>query len=507
MKIYGKNIIIPSGIGWNGAAYKEGYEDGEQAQKEKLTATSITENGTYTAEDGFSEVVVDATGYTKEDLRNAYQSGWTDAMEECQRDWSKEYLTLEALSGGTLNVNQPLDSSTNKGEWVSHESGYTLSLNAGDRVRFRGTALGPEAFSGNTLAFNVMGNACSVIAGDDFEEVDNPGAGGMRRMFMDCSGLTDASRLILPSETSGSCYISMFRNCSSLTDAPELPAMVISIDAYTYMFHNCTNLVTAPVIPATSMTYNSCALMFSGCVNLRNVPDLSVVRVNSNSLKQMFENCVSLEKAPAVPVTEFVSGSTESCGQMFKNCENLTTPPALPATTLASSCYGGMFDGCTSLETAPALPATTLGEWCYSYMFRGCTSLVFVPELPATTLSDGCYSNMFEGCSKLVVPPALPATTLAKDCYSHMFEGCLNIVTAPDLPAPVLVDACYLHMFDACVRLAHIKCLATDISAFVCTAGWFEGHRPNGTFTKAAGMNDWTRGVDGIPPAWTVLDA
>lgn len=499
MKIYEKNIILPAGIGWDGAAYKRGYEDGEQAQKEKLISTSITENGTYTRDDGFSAVTVDVpqeeihleplgavfnangnynirvhsgyagfkspaniyvevpqTGYTEEDLRNAYQSGWTEAMEECQRDWSKEYLTLEALSGGTLNVNQPLDSSTNKGEWVSHESGYTLSLNAGDRVRFRGTALGQNAFSGNTLAFNVMGNAGSVIAGDDFEEVDNPGAGGMMNMFRDCSGLTDASRLILPSATAGGCYLNMFRNCSSLTDTPELPAIVLANDAYAYMFQNCTSLVTAPAIPATSMTYNSCAMMFENCTSLKNVPDLSVVIVNSNSLYRMFKNCVSLEKAPAVPIVEFASGSNTCCYEMFSGCSNLTTPP---------------------------------------------------PILPATELVESCYLRMFNGCENLTTAPVLPATALTSSCYQEMFAGCLKMVSAPDLPAPVLVSSCYSGMFDACVRLAHIKCLATDISAAGCTEGWFNGHRPTGTFTKAAQMNDWSRGVSGIPEAWTVIDA
>lgn len=451
MKIYRKNITLPAGIGWNGAAYKEGYEKGMEDQKEKLISTSVTENGTYTAEDGFSEVVVDVperevhlenlvktfsangiydvavhsgydgfkspgrvyvevpqTGYTQQDLDNAYasgmtagyESGWTDAIEECQRDWSKEYLTIEALSGGTLNVNQPLDSSLNKGEWVSHESGYTLSLNAGDRVRFRGTILGVLGgyFSGNTLAFKAMGNIGSVDVGDNFENYSTPAR--TLSMFKNCSGLTDASNLIFPSGVNNSCYHSMFSGCTNLIATPELPATELARACY---YH------------------------------------------------------------------------------MFEGCEKLTTAPVLPATTLAENCYGGMFAGCTALTTAPKLPATTAVTDCYNSMFKNCTGLKTAPELPATTLANGCYANMF--------------------------AGCINLTTAPDLPAPVLVESCYYYMFDACVRLAHIKCLATDISAPSCTMGWFEGHRPNGTFVKAAGMEDWTRDESGIPPAWTVLDA
>lgn len=491
MKIY-KNITLPAGIGWGGAAYKEGYEKGKEDQKEKLTTTSITENGTYTAEDGFSEVevnvegggnlqplnvtymrngrfevtadpgydgfqspfviTVDVSGYTEEDLRNAYQSGWTDAMEECQRDWSKEYLTLEALETGMLQVNQPLDSSINKGEWVSHASGYALFLHAGDRVRFRGTALGQEAFSLNTLAFNVMGNAGSVIAGDDYEEVDNPGASGMTHMFSGCSGLTDASKLILPPKVAMECYSEMFSNCTSLVSTPELPATTLAERCYYSMFAGCTGLTATPELPATTLAFLCYYAMFYGC-------------------------------------------------------SSLTTAPELPATTLADSCYAAMFQDCISLTTTPELPATTLADSCYANMFQGCTSLTTAPELPVTTLTEGCYWYMFHGCTSLTTAPELPATTLTRECYRQMFDGCENLREAPDLPAPVLVRGCYYHMFDGCVRLAHIKCLATDISAIGCTEGWFEGHRPNGTFTKAAQMNDWSRDESGIPPAWTVRDA
>ena len=38
--------------------YNRGYNEGETAQKAKLTGITITENGTYSREDGYNEVVV-----------------------------------------------------------------------------------------------------------------------------------------------------------------------------------------------------------------------------------------------------------------------------------------------------------------------------------------------------------------------------------------------------------------------------------------------------------------
>ncbi|MBQ3836773.1 MAG: hypothetical protein II814_06560, partial [Treponema sp.] len=155
-------------------------------------------------------------------------------------------------------------------------------------------------------------------------------------------------------------------------------------------------------------------------------------------------------------------------------------PLLLPATTLAESCYSWMFYGCASLTAAPSLPATSLATWCYEHMFSGCASLTAAPSLPATSLATWCYSGMFDGCASLTAAPSLPATTLAGGCYSNMFRDCAS--------------------------LASVTCLATDISALVCTTDWLNGVAASGTFTKAASMTSWTRDESGIPSGWTVVD-
>lgn len=175
--------------------------------------------------------------------------------------------------------------------------------------------------------------------------------------------------------------------------------------------------------------------------------------------------------------TTLTSGNTFN--RLFANsnivsAENLI----LPATTLSNSCYVNMFYGCSSLTVAPALPTMTLAYDCYDSMFRNCTSLTTAPELPATTLANSCYNSMFHSCSNLIVAPELPATTLADSCYGGMFYGCTS--------------------------LNHIKCLATDISAFNCTGNWVGNVASTGTFVKAASMNDWTTGNNGIPNNWTI---
>lgn len=180
-------------------------------------------------------------------------------------------------------------------------------------------------------------------------------------------------------------------------------------------------------------------------------------------------------------------------------------------TTLDSSyTFVNLFINCTGLTSAEnvVLPANTLASSCYKNMFYNCTSLTTAPSvLPATKLIDGCYSHMFDGCTSLTAAPALPATTLASGCYSHMFQNCKSLTTAPELPATTLIGYCYQGMFNDCKNLNYIKCLATDISAERCTNFWAQGVARTGTFVKAASMESWPTGSDGIPTNWTVQDA
>ena len=185
------------------------------------------------------------------------------------------------------------------------------------------------------------------------------------------------------------------------------------------------------------------------------------------------------------------------------SAENLV----LPATATTRECYMSMFRNCTNLTTAPStLPATSLFNYCYQYMFAGCTSLTAAPTLPATDLGYRCYDYMFSYCTSLTTPPELPATTLSQGCYRHMFEYCTSLTTAPVLSAATLAQECYYRMFYECVSLGAIACLATDIRATDCTYQWLYCVSSSGTFIKAASMNDWPTGNNGIPSNWIVLN-
>lgn len=238
-------------------------------------------------------------------------------------------------------------------------------------------------------------------------------------------------------------------------------------------------------------------------VNARNL-SLPATTLSQYCYDGMFQHCTSLITTPELPATTLANWCYVS---MFHYCTSLTEAPELPAITLANGCYQGMFRYCSSLTNAPELPATTLASYCYDSMFLGCTSLTTAPTLPATTLAYDCYEYMFDGCINLTTAPELLATILTEGCYLNMFRGCISLTTAPKLPATTLVKMCYQGMFNGCTSLNSITCFATNISTINCTQDWVNGVSASGTFTKAASMNSWTTGNNGIPNGWTVETA
>ena len=212
-------------------------------------------------------------------------------------DYSKEYLTIEALSAGTLNVyhntgttqSGTLFYKVNNGEyWVAvpmsstAEPSESITLSAGDKVIFKGTLEKSNyLFNHNSLPMNVYGNIQSLYFEDDFSGETTCKSAQM--LFNICSGLTDASNLVLPATTLvASCYNAMFQDCKGLTSAPALPATTLTPYCYMAMFNGCRSLTTAPELPATTLVQGCYYYMFQGCTSLNSITCLAT-NISANS--------------------------------------------------------------------------------------------------------------------------------------------------------------------------------------------------------------------------------
>ena len=266
-------------------------------------------------------------------------------------DYARIHFTTVIKSDGIISFSgktelNTLSYSTDNGNtWSTAMQTHVFTVNAGDKVLWRGT--GPTTrdgignFTNGTAAFDVEGNVMSLLFGDDF--FGKTSLNGRNNAFMGLfSGNTNiisAENLSLPATTLAEfCYYNMFSGCTSLTTTPKLPATTLAHGCYSNMFCNCTSLVKSPELHATTL------------------------------------------------VTSCYAG-------MFSYCTSLTTVSELPATTMVQGCYSGMFRGCTSLTSAPKLPAEKLAIVSYSNMFQGCTSLNSITCLATNISATGCTSE------------------------------------------------------------------------------------------------------------------
>lgn len=429
------------------------------------------------------------------------------------------YLTFDVKSSGKImwkcvdsSYEKEIEYKQNDGDWTSITSttgGVNIYVSAGDKVMFRGDNAtygtpdypftGGSTFNGTDVSFDLYGNIMSLIDSENFStmlEFPDGAKSSFAYLFSACTGLQDASQLVLPAMVlNDSCYAYMFYGCTSLTVAPTLPSKILAKNCYYFMFSHCNSLREAPELKAVTLAGWCYEEMFSYCTSLTRCPDLIGRNTPLFCCKRMFYNCTSLVQAPSIingPVAE------QSCfTSMFENCTSLTKGPDLPAKEVHGVAYRDMFKNCRSLTGAPEIAAErmVLGE---EEGHHG------VEELGVAQ----CY-GMFYGCTALLTTPSvLKSTVLTKQCYFEMFNGCNKITSAPELPAIDLANsgysACCQRMFDGCSSLNYIKCLATSTGN---TTNWVRNVAGSGLFVKAPGTN-WSmgKGNNGIPTNWVVID-
>lgn len=180
-------------------------------------------------------------------------TGMIDWNSKSETDWSTVPLTFEILSDGriqmyTNTITNP-EYKLNNGEWTTFRTSgsyYQLNgLKTGDEVQIRASGWNFGAYNQLTCSsiFNLKGNIMSINNPTDFHNITTIGNYAFSYIFRNNTGLTDASKLVLPATTlANGCYDDMFWDCTSLTTAPVLSATTLVRGCYGYMFQGCRSL-------------------------------------------------------------------------------------------------------------------------------------------------------------------------------------------------------------------------------------------------------------------------
>ena len=253
--------------------YQNGFDNGIIEQKKALTSITIKDNGTYTREDGYNEVIVDVptittdkqkiyngfrlldysnSAITREDLYTTNLS----KVDFTQYDWSGVYDMTEFFAGfiTTNNETAPL-------------------FEDSDFDNFR------EGFNGQMLCADSMFedrinvNGCLKTVPDLSKFTNN--LFSMYSIFGFNRYLVDASNLAKWNTSNVMDMQYMFNYCTALVSIPLFDTS--NVTNMSYMFANCSSLVTIPQFDTSSVTDTS--YMFAACASLESIPLLDFGKV------------------------------------------------------------------------------------------------------------------------------------------------------------------------------------------------------------------------------------
>ena len=226
------------------------YNDGVLAQKAKLTEINITENGTYTKEDGYSNVVVDVKAPTETiDLKTGIKFGdstfsavpFTLICDSGVTDLSHMFSSCNNLT--TLDLSNFNTSKVTDMSYIFYNSQKltTIDLSSFNTI--------------NVTKMISMFNNCYSLTTFDLSSFDTSKVTDMSRMISSCYNLTtlDLSNFNTINVTDMS-Y--MFFYSQKLTTLDLSNFNTINVTNMSGMFKYCNNLTTVKVINCNEATKN-----------------------------------------------------------------------------------------------------------------------------------------------------------------------------------------------------------------------------------------------------------
>lgn len=344
--------------GW-GEGYTSGATDGINSQKALLSADTFTQNGTYTRADGWSSVTVNVaqTGYTLQDLENAYNSGWTEGYGSGYTDGYNDASGETPTAATAISITVPRNMT----------SGYT------SKAVVTSTPHGAPT----NLSYTSSDNAVAII---------------------DSAGTITAI-------STGSTTICVTDSISRLSACSELN--VVEMDPY------IAAPLTFVVISGGTIGWDNSSTNIEIDYSIDNGQtwqNFTTLNVNAGD-QVTFRGTGHTGINDPQAGEEFLSSRfTASTGTYFNaegNINSLLNHDYIGITELEPfgwATFFGLFSGNTGLVSAEnlKLPAQP-GRDCYRDMFACCSNLTTAPELPAenTFWAPGCYVHMFNSCSNL----------------------------------------------------------------------------------------------------------
>lgn len=216
----------------------------------------------------------------------------------------------------------------NEINWTEFNDSIEISLNSGDYVELYGDMDGFQNML-DSSSYDMRG---WVIQSDNRHKISGKLSSLISTEFLtdawefasflgDNAGLVDASDLILPNNTTTSCYNYFLGGCGNLVAPPKvLPAEVVEEGSYQDMFAYDEVMAVMPKMLGKVYKDSACMTTFDGCISLKEAL-ITFKTAESDAFNSTFQNCEVLEKATIL----CDSIDNNSFIWTFYNCSNLST--------------------------------------------------------------------------------------------------------------------------------------------------------------------------------------
>lgn len=463
--------------------YNRGYNEGETDQKAKLTGITITENGTYSREDGYNEITVDVPdlngdyneGYDAGKV-DGYDSGYTAGIDYASENAGEiaaaNAIDLVATKFGTYytkysdNIVNPnpvtgiypdgekfYNYSTGK---YFYNTGVKASTNSKIEIWFYNDDVDNfgfyifKAFYSFSLHIKAYGEGYTASIGDS--NIDFTLEVGWHHLAM-----SFADGLVVDGEKIGDFnynvpeeqYIEI--GGYIMTTSPNLTIGMIKIDDYVIIptadgfLNTTTNQLLQKLADNVSYSYinNIPPSILNNLIKSVNVQPK--IDVNKYGLK--FSNSTFKE----IPVFFDFSNITDVV-EMFYYCKSLQTIPLIDTSKVTN--MNSFLRYCSGLQSIPLIDTSNVTNM--ERTFSDCGSLQSLPAIDTSNVENA--NRMLNSCGSLQSVPALNAEKMNLSSYG-MFGGTLTALTDFGGLIGLKSSSNNSYSFNCCPNLNYQSCI------------------------------------------------
>ena len=458
--------------------YNQGKTDGVNEQKSKLETINITENGTYSKEDGYNEIVVDVPDLNG-DYNEGYEQGHTDGYnegysegegigyEQGQADIAAKARVLDVTENGNYfsKFSDPIIPTNVTGVYADGTNFYSYSeltnkvfntnipANKDSRIEFwwkntdatynrYAAIIGGQTYEGYIFKFAEYSTNTYRI------EYGNYKAGNLfyhnftydmtsrwnHIIFSKQDGLYVNDELIceaqgemwaenetIPNFWINAAYLEEKNNNANGTFGMiKINDTIIIPTADGFQNVNTGELLEVVQNGSYNFTENLPIYGEGELYKTINVNVIPKINLQKTGLKLGFSTFKE------VPECFDFEGIT-NMNHMFSNCESLQTIPLINTSNVTDMGY--MFNECTGLKTIPLLDTSNVTNFRY-FLYRS-----KITELPQFDLRKGTdFYEFCYNCYDLKYVPNLDLSSATN--ISGLLENCNSLISVGELKVP-----------------------------------------------------------------------